>query len=237
LIDYRNKYLENLQPTTAGGFAGLQTLYASQGNYTALDNHELGNKQLINGGAPASLAAKSGNGTNDKTLNVNVQGINSYASNTNPEPSTTNPVRSILSFSLDAAPVATTVTKTSGDDKVIPTSQQTIFTDGGNDLVDGSVGGGSNRIYGGDGNDELYAGKNDRLFGEAGDDILDASQGKGGNRLYGGAGNDTLFAGSNDFLLVAMVAIPSMLAKVVTPSMAMLVPINSIWLTMVIPQI
>ena len=494
LIDYRNKYLENLQPTTTGGFTGLQTLYASQGNYTALDNHELGNKQLINGGAPAALAAKSGNGTNDKTLdvnktgtyindttafktleqayldyqpirektvsapndartdgttqlynanqwgknvlyintdtrsyrdvrlkttdangnvtttddtgsradnpdrtmlgktqlawlkqnlldaqnngttwkfvsttdpidqigaigsgadggkswiggyraerndllkfiadngiknvvflscddhqnrineltylddindptsvrtlpnaisvvdgpigatgpdtvtdhsfanikslaeklsatqtaagvnpiglaadfpglknvvregdanadtnrqavdfyspdtfnyttfdvsadgktlNVNVQGINSYASNTNPEPSTTNPVRSILSFSLDAAAVPTTVTKTSSDDTVIPTTQQTVFTDGGNDLVDGSVGGGSNRIYGGDGNDELYAGKNDRLFGEAGNDILDASQGKGGNRLYGGAGNDTLFAGTNDFL-------------------------------------
>jgi serralysin len=75
-----------------------------------------------------------------------------------------------------------------------------VFTDGGNDLVDASIGGGSNRIYGGDGNDELYAGKNDRLFGEAGDDILDASQGKGGNRLYGGAGSDTLFAGTNDFL-------------------------------------
>ncbi len=74
LIDYRAKYLENLQPTKAGGFAGLQTFFASQGNYTSLDNHELGNKQLINGGAPASLAPNSGNGTADTTLDVNKTG-------------------------------------------------------------------------------------------------------------------------------------------------------------------
>jgi arylsulfatase A-like enzyme len=96
------------------------------------------------------------------------------------------------------------VAGTTGDDidTIKPTRNDTIFTDGGNDLVDASVptASGSNRIYGGDGNDELYAGKNDRLFGENGDDILDASQDKGGNRLYGGAGNDTLFAGTNDFL-------------------------------------
>ncbi|WP_310487509.1 alkaline phosphatase family protein [Chamaesiphon sp. VAR_69_metabat_338] len=93
------------------------------------------------------------------------------------------------------------ITGTAADDtKNVSNSLNTIFTDGGNDVVDSSVGKGDNRIYGGDGNDELYAGKNDRLFGEAGDDILDATVGKGGNRLYGGAGNDTLFAGSNDFL-------------------------------------
>jgi arylsulfatase A-like enzyme len=93
------------------------------------------------------------------------------------------------------------VTGTAGDDfNLVPTRNDTIFTDGGNDLVDATVASGGNRIYGGDGNDELYAGKNDRLFGDAGDDILDASQGKGSNRLYGGDGKDTLFAGTNDFL-------------------------------------
>jgi len=93
------------------------------------------------------------------------------------------------------------VAGTAADDtSVIPTRKDTIFMAGGNDLVDASVAGGSNRIYGGDGNDELYAGQLDRLFGEAGDDLLDASAGKGGNRLYGGAGNDKLFAGTNDFL-------------------------------------
>ena len=74
LIDYHRKYLENLQPVSNGGFPGLQTLFASQGNYTQLDNHELGNKQLINGGAPSALAANSGNGTNDATLDVNKTG-------------------------------------------------------------------------------------------------------------------------------------------------------------------
>jgi phosphodiesterase/alkaline phosphatase D-like protein len=74
VVDYRAKYLENLQPTTPGGFASLQTFFASQGNYTALDNHELGNKQLINGGAPASMALLAGNGTNNTTLDVNKTG-------------------------------------------------------------------------------------------------------------------------------------------------------------------
>jgi phosphodiesterase/alkaline phosphatase D-like protein len=74
LIDYRRKYLENLQPTTPGGFNSLQTLFASQGNYTSLDNHELGNKQLINGGAPDILAANAGNGTNNTTYDVNKTG-------------------------------------------------------------------------------------------------------------------------------------------------------------------
>ena len=94
------------------------------------------------------------------------------------------------------------VAGTAGDDRdtIKPTRNDTIFTDGGNDLVDASVASGGNRIYGGDGNDELLARTNDRLFGEAGDDILDAVPGMGGNRLYGGAGNDTLYAGTNDFL-------------------------------------
>jgi phosphodiesterase/alkaline phosphatase D-like protein/arylsulfatase A-like enzyme len=71
LIDYHRKYLENIQPVSNGGFPSLQTLFASQGNYTQLDNHELGNKQLINGGAPSALAKNSGNGTNDTSLDVN----------------------------------------------------------------------------------------------------------------------------------------------------------------------
>jgi glycerophosphoryl diester phosphodiesterase len=101
-----------------------------------------------------------------------------------------------------ATPLVDVVAGTAKDDlNLIPTNQQTIFADGGNDIIDGSISKGSdNRLYGSDGNDELYGGVRDRLFGEAGDDILDASQGKGGNRLYGGAGNDKLFAGTNDFL-------------------------------------
>ncbi len=71
LIDYHRKYLENLQPVNDGGFASLQTLYASQGNYTLLDNHELGNKQLINGGAPSVLAPNPGNGTNNTAFDAN----------------------------------------------------------------------------------------------------------------------------------------------------------------------
>jgi uncharacterized protein YjiK/phosphodiesterase/alkaline phosphatase D-like protein len=74
LIDYHRKYLENIEPVTSGGFEGLETLYASQGDYTLLDNHELGNKQLINGGAPSVLAPSSGNGTNNTAYDANKTG-------------------------------------------------------------------------------------------------------------------------------------------------------------------
>jgi phosphodiesterase/alkaline phosphatase D-like protein len=51
--DYERKYRENFLPVNPGGQNSLQVLYASQGNYTLYDNHELGNRQYINGGAPA----------------------------------------------------------------------------------------------------------------------------------------------------------------------------------------
>lgn len=74
LTDYRRKYLENLQATTPGGFTGLQTLFAAQGNYTLLDNHELGNKQFINGGAPAGSPAGKGVDATDPANDVNTTG-------------------------------------------------------------------------------------------------------------------------------------------------------------------
>ena len=66
--------------------------------------------------------------------------------------------------------------------------------------------GGSDRIFGGEGDDDLYGGGNkDWLFGGAGDDLLDAG---GRNRetsyLHGGDGNDTYVvraAEGNKFLV------------------------------------
>jgi uncharacterized protein YjiK/phosphodiesterase/alkaline phosphatase D-like protein/arylsulfatase A-like enzyme len=76
LIDYHRKYLENIQPVNNGGFSSLQTLYSSQGNYTLLDNHELGNKQIINGGAPSALATVTNpsNGSSNTIDDVNRTG-------------------------------------------------------------------------------------------------------------------------------------------------------------------
>ncbi len=51
--DFSRKYRENFIPVNAGGQNGLQAFFTGQGNYTTYDNHELGNKQYINGGAPA----------------------------------------------------------------------------------------------------------------------------------------------------------------------------------------
>jgi phosphodiesterase/alkaline phosphatase D-like protein len=51
--DFSRKYREQFLPVNIGGQNCLQPFFAGQGNYTAYDNHELGNKQYINGGAPA----------------------------------------------------------------------------------------------------------------------------------------------------------------------------------------
>ena len=51
--DFSRKYREQFLPVNAGGQNCLQPFFAGQSNYTAYDNHELGNKQYINGGAPA----------------------------------------------------------------------------------------------------------------------------------------------------------------------------------------
>ncbi|MFB2876133.1 alkaline phosphatase D family protein [Floridanema aerugineum] len=74
LADYRRKYLENLLPVNPGGFPGLQTLYASQANYTLLDNHELGDRQFANGGAPAGVPAGAGVDATNPIFDVNNTG-------------------------------------------------------------------------------------------------------------------------------------------------------------------
>jgi phosphodiesterase/alkaline phosphatase D-like protein len=47
--DFSRKYREQFLPVNVGGQNCLQPSFAGQGNYTAYDNHELGNKQYING--------------------------------------------------------------------------------------------------------------------------------------------------------------------------------------------
>ncbi|HEY9851490.1 MAG TPA: alkaline phosphatase D family protein [Leptolyngbyaceae cyanobacterium] len=74
LADYRRKYLENLLPVTPNGFPGLRSFYAAQGNYTLLDNHELGDKQFANGGAPAGTPAGAGVDPTNPIYDANTTG-------------------------------------------------------------------------------------------------------------------------------------------------------------------
>ncbi len=71
LADYYRKYREQLEPVKAGGFPSLQKLFATSSNYTLLDNHELGNKQFINGGAPAGVPAGKGVDASNPANDVN----------------------------------------------------------------------------------------------------------------------------------------------------------------------
>jgi phosphodiesterase/alkaline phosphatase D-like protein len=65
--DYERKYRETFRPVNTSGQNSLQVLYAAQGNYTTYDNHELGNRQYINGGAPAGGSVGGPAGTDMPT--------------------------------------------------------------------------------------------------------------------------------------------------------------------------
>ena len=65
--DYEKKYRENFLPVNNGGQNSLQSFYAGQGNYTTWDNHELGNRKYIDGGAPAGGSVGGTNGTDMST--------------------------------------------------------------------------------------------------------------------------------------------------------------------------
>jgi alkaline phosphatase D len=71
LADYRRKYLENILPVNPGGFPSLQAMFAAQGNYTLLDNHELGNAQFQSGGAPPGDPPGKGADAADPANDVN----------------------------------------------------------------------------------------------------------------------------------------------------------------------
>jgi len=137
-----------------------------------------------------------------------VQGINSSAQNSFIEPSAANPVHSILSFSIDAAPPTVQFGSTGDDNLTVVEANagNNLFSAAGNDslqVVEGSdqfllggsgndtlrSNGNNNSLYGGSGDDKLFSGVNDYLFGSDGDDVLFAGKG-GGNRLTGGAGAD-----------------------------------------------
>ena len=90
--DYERKYRENFLPVNAAGQSSLQVLCAAQGNYTTYDNHELGNRQYINGGAPAGGSVGGAAGT-DMPAGRGVDARNSGAGN----PGNANDVNSSLS--------------------------------------------------------------------------------------------------------------------------------------------
>lgn len=76
-----------------------------------------------------------------------------------------------------------------GDVIEVSSSSSLIFAGDKNDLVDASMGNGSNRIYAGSGDDTLILGESDRLAGAEGADRFFVTNG-GNNTMTGGAGAD-----------------------------------------------
>jgi phosphodiesterase/alkaline phosphatase D-like protein len=76
ITEYWRKYREQFLPVSTGSYPGLTNFFDSTGHYTLLDNHELGNRQFINGGAPANAPFN----TTDPQFDVNTTGT--YMHNT-----------------------------------------------------------------------------------------------------------------------------------------------------------
>jgi phosphodiesterase/alkaline phosphatase D-like protein len=70
ITEYWRKYREQFLPVHTGSYAGLTSFFDSTGHYTLLDNHELGNRQFINGGAPETATFN----TTDPQFDVNTTG-------------------------------------------------------------------------------------------------------------------------------------------------------------------
>src|SRR5262249_4129724 len=64
------KYKQQFLPVYTGSYPGLTSFFDATGHYTLLDNHELGNRQYINGGAPSSAPFN----TTDTQYDVNTTG-------------------------------------------------------------------------------------------------------------------------------------------------------------------
>jgi phosphodiesterase/alkaline phosphatase D-like protein len=74
IADYWRKYRQQFLPVSTGPYAGLQNFFDSNGHYTLLDNHELGNKQFINGGAPQGSPPGAGADATNPANDVNTTG-------------------------------------------------------------------------------------------------------------------------------------------------------------------
>jgi 3-phytase/alkaline phosphatase D len=74
IADYWRKYREQFLPVSTGSYPGLTNFFDSNGHYTLLDNHELGNKQFINGGAPQGSPPGAGADATNPANDVNTTG-------------------------------------------------------------------------------------------------------------------------------------------------------------------
>lgn len=86
----------------------------------------------------------------------------------------------------------------SENDLILAGTNDRLFGELGNDILDASQGGGGNRLYGNEGNDELIAGTGDVLVGGLGNDTPEGNAGGGENYLFGNEGNDFFSLRQND---------------------------------------
>ncbi|HEY0424279.1 MAG TPA: peroxidase family protein, partial [Rhodopila sp.] len=92
---------------------------------------------------------------------------------------------------------------TEGNDKLTAGAGggNTIWGDGGNDVLDGGLGNVPQFLFGGDGNDTLYGGAAaDTLHGDVGDDTIYG--GDGIDNIFGGDGNDWIEGGRGDDIIM-----------------------------------
>lgn len=76
-----------------------------------------------------------------------------------------------------------------GEDEILVSTGDRAFGDEGDDTLEATQGGGSNRLYGGVGDDDFFLGVDDRILGNEGDDRIFVGT-DGGNVITGGEGAD-----------------------------------------------
>ncbi len=85
LSQYSAKYLQQFLPVNIGGQNGLSPLYAAQGCYTLYDNHDLGDRQYVSGGAPAGGPVgdmANGAGVDARNSNFDVNSTGTFINKT-----------------------------------------------------------------------------------------------------------------------------------------------------------
>jgi Ca2+-binding RTX toxin-like protein len=83
-----------------------------------------------------------------------------------------------------------------GQDQLFANTNDKLYGEAGNDVLNAEIGKGGNILDGGDGNDVLKGGINDQLIGGAGQDKLYAGQGN--STLQGGTGSDLFWIALGD---------------------------------------
>ena len=194
------------------GYGGADTINAGSGSdlvYGGDDNDVLramsGNDTLYGDAGADDLQSGTGNDILDGGAGSDLIHVNANSGNDTVVGGETGETGSgdVLDFDTAATPSVVTFTgdeagtATAGTSTITFSEIETIWTDAGNDTIDGSVANSAITVWAGDGDDSIIGGAgNDTIYGFGDNDTIAA--GAGDDSVYGGLGNDTVAGGAGN---------------------------------------